>query len=158
MTHQQIAALVRAPDKKTAKEDAEEVFDKVIGHAHSYDYYHIEDAYPYDSEKGKSALQRIFGAQTLEFNDHLAVVRKAFAEAPAKSDEELMEDHMLRFHFFCVGMDDGWVIRVFDPDAVGVEDRGHLKNVIEDWPSLVESGQHVKSRYPLWVVTADGHH
>jgi len=139
-------------------EDAEAVFEKVKNRSNSYDYFRIDKAYPYNSEKGKSALQRIFGNQTLEFNEHLAVVRKALAKTPAETDDEVMEDHMLRFHFWCVGMDDGWVIRVFDADGAGVSDRGHLKNVVEDWPSLVESGQHRKSQYPLWVVTADGHH
>lgn len=155
--HNDIAILVRAPDRKSAKEDALKLFEKVKARSSSYDGFSPDDVLPYDTEEGKSLLQTIFGRQTLEFNDYLAEVRVALTESP-KSDDELMEDHQFRFACWSVGNHDGWTVRVFDNEACGVSDQGHLKNVIEDWPSLVEAGQHKKSPYPLWVVAGDAHH
>ena len=156
--HQQIVALVRAFDKVSALNRADEVFRKLIGKQRSYDGYSLGDAYKYDSEKGKSVLQTVFGKQTIEFNDHLAAVRNVLRAGLLKPDDELMEDHSFRYHCLQIGETDGSAITVFDNDAEGVQDKAHLKNIIEDWPGLVESGQHKKSAHPLWVVTADGHY
>lgn len=156
--HQTIIALVRAYDKGNAREQGEDTFKKLVEASRSYDSFRIESVYKYDSEKGKSLLQMVFGHQTIEFNEHLAEIRKTLLATPAKPDEQLMEDHSFRFHCWEVGQDDGSAIRVYDSDAAGVSDKDHLKNVIDDWPTLVESGQHTKSPYPLWVVTADGHY
>jgi len=150
--HQTIIALVRAHDKQDAHDEAEKVFRML------YDGTSIEAVYKYDTEKGKAALQVVFGKQTIEFNEHLAEIRKTLLATPAKPDDQVMEDHQFRFHCWWVGQDDGPAIRVYDNDAAGVSDKDHLKNVINDWPTLVESGQHRRSVYPLWVVTADGHY
>jgi len=156
--HQTIIALVRAHDKKDARDEADIVFKKLVAAGRSYDYFTIDEAYKYDTEKGKSLLQMVFGHQTLEFNDHLAAIRNTLRAGLLKPDDELMEDHEFRFHCWQVGENKGSAIRVYDPDVEGIQDKSHLKNVIEDWPNLVADGKHKKSIYPLWVVSADGHY
>jgi hypothetical protein len=158
MSHNVIAILVRAPDGKSAKEDAKAVFDKVKTHSSSYDAFEVDDAFPYDSEKGKSALQRIFGYQTLEFNDHLSELRNIVTANPNMGNDELMENHQFRFLCWEVGDTNGWNMNVFDSDAEGVQDKAHLKNLVDDWPGLVSVGQHIKSIYPLWVVSGNAHY
>lgn len=156
--HQTIVALVRAHDKATAREEGEQVFRKLVEAGRSYDGYALDKTYRYDSEKGKSLLQVVFGYQTLEFNDHLAQIRIALTEGPVKSDDQLMENHEFRFHCWQVGESKGSAIRVYDSDAEGVQDKAHLRNIIEDWLNLVEVDKHKKSPYPLWVVSANAHY
>lgn len=158
MAHRTIVILVRARDKKEAEADAKKVFDTIKAQSNSYDSFAIEDILKYDSEEGKTLLQMVFGHQTIEFNDHLGAVRQALKTSPAKTDAEMMENHEFRYHCWYLGTTQGWAVRVFDADAEGVQDNAHLRNVIEDWPILVERGQHVKSSLPLWVVSGNAHY
>lgn len=156
--HQDVAFLVRAADRKEAFDEAKDVSEIVKKSGSSYDGFALEEAEPYDSEKGKSVLQRIFGLQTLDFNDHLNGLRKLLTEHPLKTDAELMEVSDIYYHCAKIGDEHGSGVMVFGPEADGVQDRDHLKNIVDDWPSLVEAGKHHKSSDPLWVVWGDGHY
>lgn len=155
--HMQIVILVRAYDKAAAYEEGDRVIKKLIADG-SFDAARVPTVYRYDSEKGESVLQTVFGYQTSEFYNHLAQIRIVLAKRPQKSDDELMEDHDFRFHCWQAGESTGGSIRVYDGDAAGVQDRAHLRNVIEDWPSLVATGQHKKSPHRLWVVSTNVHY
>lgn len=158
MSHQDVAFLVRASDEGEAFEEAKQVSEQVRKNGRSYDGFSLENAKPYESEKGKSALQTIFGYQTLEFNEHLEGLRKLLTAKPTKTNSELMETSDLYYHCARIGDEAGPGVRVFDADGAGIQEKKHLKNVIEDWPGLVEAGKHSKSRYPLWIVWGDAHY
>jgi hypothetical protein len=156
--HMTIVALVRAQDDSEALSEAKRVFEALVEQGSSFDGFQLDEAYKYDSEKGKSLLQTVLGYQILEFNVHLAKIRDAIRAGPLKSDDQLMEDDTFRYHCLCVGESKGSSIRVYDEDAEGIMAKAHLKNVVEDWPSLVKSGKHTKTQEPLWVVSADSHY
>ena len=158
MSHQDVAFLVRASDEKDAFDEARAVAEMLRKNGRSYDGFSLENAEPYDSEKGKSALQGILGAQILDFNEHLDGLRNLLMAKPTKTNSELMETSDLYYHCARIGDESGPGVRVFDADATGIQEKSHLKNVVEDWPSLVEAGKHRKSRYPLWIVWGDAHY
>jgi hypothetical protein len=143
--HFTIAAIVYAKDEKAAAKQAEKVFGylscKECGRP--FDYWTIEgNPVLAGSKEGQKAIEECMKWTKAEFMMNLGRLRAALAK---QTDEQV----------YSKGPD----IYLYDNDAEGIREPGHLKNALEKWPSLdgKETRERLDKAGDVWVVTADAH-
>ena len=163
--HFTIAAIVYAKDEKAAAKQAEKVFGylscKECGRP--FDYWTIEgNPVLAGSKEGQKAIEECMKWTKAEFMMNLGRLRAALAKQTDEqvySEKNVRIDENVRFLAHCIGKYKGPDIYLYDNDAEGIREPGHLRNALEKWPSLdgKETRERLDKAGDVWVVTADAH-
>ena len=167
--HMIIRNVVYANSKKEALSVARENFEKLCKGQDLFDYYDMFDdggsSYWGDrcpeiallnSPEGRKMIVDGWSATLRDMRQHLREIKKL---TEGKKVTEIMRDirkDWLQYHYHSVGEYYGSSVWLYDNDAEGIKDRGHLNNVLSKWRDSDFYKKYKDKK--VYVVPADVHY
>ena len=165
--HSLVGIIVYSTDEESALKQAKEIM-KEHEEQNYFDCYQTFDEEDHgfgdlptvmkaESTEGRIFINCLMGYTMQQFFEGLSVVRKVLS---SKTDWEIWESRhdpeMIRFRFNMLGSYGGSTINLYDNDGEGIQERGHLNNVLDKWECLPESHAEYES-LTIYVVPVDAH-
>jgi len=158
--HQTIGFIVYAKNHVEAMDRVETVLAERLS-PHYFDYVKPYKVYSIYDKEAKQIIKKLMDATEENFLENVKVIKRILSQF---TPEEILNDRygqktdLFRHRCWEAGQYKGHTIFLYDNDAEGIRERGHLKDALEKWPDLREEHRKHFKDLLVWLVLADTHY